>query len=151
MNHQAHEEDLHPDQKHSSSAKLETEIERIIAQGLGDPDCLAEFGPLGGRLVIQRAVKDEVTRSATAPATSISRSSSCENQDRSLIKQYGFPCAIGLKFRDQLRQLLGKDHPLSKCDRATSVNPCGEICKQRSKFGDEVRQCWRSRTRQHGA
>lgn len=48
-------------QQHCARAKLETEIERMIAEELGEPEGLAEFGPLGARLVIQRPVDDEVT------------------------------------------------------------------------------------------
>lgn len=43
------------------SAKLEAEIEELLADGLGDHERLAEIGRLGARLVLQRAVEDEVS------------------------------------------------------------------------------------------
>ncbi len=43
------------------SAKLESEIEQLLEQGLTDTARLAELGRLGARLVLQRAVEDEVT------------------------------------------------------------------------------------------
>ncbi len=43
------------------SVQLETQIEDLLADGLVDPDRLTELGRLGARLVLQRAVEDEVT------------------------------------------------------------------------------------------
>ena len=61
-----------------------------------------------------------------------------ENQVRSLIKEYGllFPCAIGLQFRNQVRELLGEDHQL-----LTAIAPLlsihEQICKQQGTFDNE--------------
>jgi len=43
------------------SAALEAAIEELLADGLGDNEQLAEIGRLGARLVLQRAVEEEVT------------------------------------------------------------------------------------------
>jgi transposase-like protein len=43
------------------SAALEAAIEELLAEGLGDSERLAEIGRLGARLVLQRAVEEEVT------------------------------------------------------------------------------------------
>ena len=43
------------------SARLEAQIEELLSEGLGDAEKLAELGRLGARLVLQRAVEDEVT------------------------------------------------------------------------------------------
>jgi putative transposase len=43
------------------SAALEAAIEELLAEGLGDGERLAEIGRLGARLVLQRAVEEEVT------------------------------------------------------------------------------------------
>jgi len=43
------------------SAALEAAIEELLAGGLGDGERLAEIGRLGARLVLQRAVEEEVT------------------------------------------------------------------------------------------
>jgi putative transposase len=43
------------------SARLEAQIAELLSAGLGDADKLAELGRLGARLVLQRAVEDEVT------------------------------------------------------------------------------------------
>ena len=43
------------------SAALEAAIEELLAKGLGDSERLAEIGRLGARLVLQRAVEEEVT------------------------------------------------------------------------------------------
>ncbi|HKA49279.1 MAG TPA: IS256 family transposase, partial [Candidatus Dormibacteraeota bacterium] len=43
------------------SVALEVAIEELLAEGLGDGERLAEIGRLGARLVLQRAVEDEVT------------------------------------------------------------------------------------------
>jgi len=44
------------------SARLEAQIAELLTQGLADdPERLAEVGRLGARLVLQRAVEDEVT------------------------------------------------------------------------------------------
>jgi len=43
------------------SAALEAAIEEFLAEGLGDGERLAEVGRLGARLVLQRAVEEEVT------------------------------------------------------------------------------------------
>ena len=45
------------------SAALEAAIEEFLAEGLGDGERLAEIGRLGARLVLQRAVEEEVTAS----------------------------------------------------------------------------------------
>ena len=42
------------------SAALETAIEEMLGEGLGDGERLAEIGRLGARLVLQRAVEEEV-------------------------------------------------------------------------------------------
>jgi len=68
-----------------------------------------------------------------------------ENQVRSLIKEYGllFPRAIGLQFRNQVCELLGEDHQLlSVIAPLLSIHE--QICKQQSKFDDEVRQLAKS-------
>ena len=43
------------------SAALKAAIEEFLAEGLGDGERLAEIGRLGARLVLQRAVEEEVT------------------------------------------------------------------------------------------
>ena len=43
------------------SARIEAEIEAILLEGVEDQERLAELGRLGARLVIQRAVDDELT------------------------------------------------------------------------------------------
>ena len=43
------------------SATLEAAIEEFLAEGLDDGERLAEIGRLGARLVLQRAVVEEVT------------------------------------------------------------------------------------------
>jgi transposase-like protein len=43
------------------SAALEAAIEELLAEGLGDSERLAEIGRLGARLVLQRAVEEEMT------------------------------------------------------------------------------------------
>ena len=42
------------------SAALEAAIEELLSQGLGDCEQLAELGRLGARLVLQRALEEEV-------------------------------------------------------------------------------------------
>jgi putative transposase len=44
------------------SAGLESAIEELLSQGLGDGEQLAEIGRLGARLVLQRAIEEEVAR-----------------------------------------------------------------------------------------
>ena len=44
------------------SALIEEAIERVLLDGVDDPERLAELGHLGARYVIQRAVEDEVER-----------------------------------------------------------------------------------------
>ncbi|WP_247903793.1 IS110 family transposase [Bradyrhizobium sp. 131] len=68
-----------------------------------------------------------------------------ENQVRSLIKEYGllFPRAIGLQFRNQVCELLGEDHQLLGVI-APLLSIHEQICKQQSKFDDEVRQLAKS-------
>ena len=64
-----------------------------------------------------------------------------ENQVRSLIKEYGllFPRAIGLQFRNQVCELLGEDHQLlGVIAPLQSIHE--QICRQQSKFNEEVRQ-----------
>jgi len=68
-----------------------------------------------------------------------------ENQVRSLIKEYGllFPRAIGLQFRNLVRELLGEGHQLlGVIEPLLSIHE--NICKQQGKFDDEVRQLARS-------
>jgi putative transposase len=43
------------------SATLETQIAELLSRGIDDNEQLAELGRLGTRLVLQRAVEDEVT------------------------------------------------------------------------------------------
>ena len=43
------------------SAMLQVAIEEMLAEGVGDSERLAEIGRLGARLVLQRAVEEEVT------------------------------------------------------------------------------------------
>jgi putative transposase len=43
------------------SARLEAAIEALLSEGIGDGERLADLGRLGARLVLQRAVEDEVT------------------------------------------------------------------------------------------
>jgi transposase len=64
-----------------------------------------------------------------------------ENQVRSLIKEYGLllPRAIGLQFRKKVCELLGKDHQLLGVI-APLLSIHEQICKQQSKFDNEVRQ-----------
>ena len=68
-----------------------------------------------------------------------------ENQIRSLIKEYGllFPRAIGLQFRNQVRKLLGEDHLLLSVT-APLLSIHEQICKEQSKFDNEVRQLAKS-------
>jgi transposase len=50
-----------------------------------------------------------------------------------------FPRAIGLQFRNQVRELLGEDHQLlSVIAPLLSIHE--QICKQQSKFDNEIRQ-----------
>ena len=42
------------------SAALEAAIEEFLAEGLGDGERLAEIGRLGARLVLQKALEEEV-------------------------------------------------------------------------------------------
>jgi len=42
------------------SAALEAAIEELLREGLGDSEQLAEVGRLGARLVLQRALEEEV-------------------------------------------------------------------------------------------
>jgi putative transposase len=44
----------------ASSVAVEAAIEELLAEGLPDPERLAELGRLGARLVMQRAVEEEV-------------------------------------------------------------------------------------------
>jgi len=68
-----------------------------------------------------------------------------ENQVRSMIKEYGllFRRAIGLQFRKHVTELLGEGHQL----RAV-IEPLllihEQVCKQQSKFDDEVRRLAKS-------
>jgi transposase len=68
-----------------------------------------------------------------------------ENQVRSLIKEYGllFPRAIGLQFRNQVRELLGEDHQLLGVI-APLLSIHEHVCKQQTKFDDEVRRLAKS-------
>src|SRR5215472_1688744 len=63
------------------SARLEAQIAELLTQGLADdPERLAEVGRLGARLVLQRAVEDEVT--AFLGRARYERSSDAVGQDR---------------------------------------------------------------------
>ena len=42
------------------SAALEAAIDELLSDGLGDAERLAEVGRLGARLVLQRALEEEV-------------------------------------------------------------------------------------------
>lgn len=66
-----------------------------------------------------------------------------ENQVRSLINALLFPRAIGLQFRNQVDELLGEDHQLLGVI-APLLSIHEQICKQQSKFDDEVRQLAKS-------
>ena len=44
-----------------ASARLADQIETLLTQGVTDGEGLAEVGRLGARLVLQRAVEEEVT------------------------------------------------------------------------------------------
>ena len=44
------------------SARIEEAIERLLLEGLDDPDALSQLGRLGAQLVLQRAVEDELER-----------------------------------------------------------------------------------------
>lgn len=68
-----------------------------------------------------------------------------ENQVRSLIKEYGllFPRATGLRFRNQVCELLGEDHQLLGVI-APLLSIHEQMCEQQSKFDDEVRQLAKS-------
>jgi transposase len=68
-----------------------------------------------------------------------------ENQVRSLIKECGllFPRAIGQQFRNQVGELLGEDHQLlNVIEPLLSIHE--HICKEQSKFDDEVRRLAKS-------
>ena len=68
-----------------------------------------------------------------------------ENQVRSLIKECGllFPRAIGLQFRNLVRELLGEGHQLlGVIEPLLSVHE--NVCKQQGKFDDEVRRLAKS-------
>jgi transposase len=68
-----------------------------------------------------------------------------ENQVRSMIKEYGllFRRAIGLQFRKLVTELLGERHQL-----CAVIEPLllihEQVCKQQSKFDDEVRRLAKS-------
>jgi hypothetical protein len=47
-------------QRIAPSVQIEAAIEAVLTGGLGDPDALSTLGGLGGHLVLQRAVEDEV-------------------------------------------------------------------------------------------
>src|SRR5512133_563808 len=69
-------------QRIAPSAALEARIADLLSQGIEDSEQLAELGRLGTRLVLQRAVEDEVTaflgraRYERAPAATGSRNGS---------------------------------------------------------------------------
>jgi transposase len=68
-----------------------------------------------------------------------------ENQVRSLIKECGllFPRAIGLQFRNLVRELLGEGHQLlGVIEPLLSIHE--NVCKQQGKFDDEVRRLAKS-------
>lgn len=49
------------DRRIAPSVQIEAAIEAALLDGLSDPDRLGELGRPGARLVLQRAVEDEVT------------------------------------------------------------------------------------------
>ncbi|MGH7860871.1 MAG: transposase [Candidatus Dormibacteraceae bacterium] len=49
------------DKRVAPSAALGAAIDELLSEGLGDSEQLAEVGRLGARLVLQRAVEEEVT------------------------------------------------------------------------------------------
>ena len=49
------------DRRIAPSVQIEAAIEAVLLNGLDDPDRLSELGRLGARLVLHRAVEDEVT------------------------------------------------------------------------------------------
>ncbi|MGY4601285.1 transposase [Bradyrhizobium sp. GM22.5] len=75
----------------------------------------------------------------SSPFVEISRTRSA------VIKEYGllFPRASGLRFRNQVCELLGEDHQLLGVI-APLLSIHEQICKQQSKFDDEVRQLAKS-------
>lgn len=93
-----------------------------------------------------RARKSEDPRDTRSEISARGHSSRYrEHQVRSLIKEYGllFPRAIGLQFRNQVCELLGEHHPLLGVI-APLLSIHEQICKQQSKFDDEVRQLAKS-------
>lgn len=48
------------EQRIAPSVELEAELEQLLSAGIGDGERLAEVGRLGARLVLQRALEDEV-------------------------------------------------------------------------------------------
>jgi len=48
------------DRRIAPSARIEDAIERVLLEGLDDPDSLSRLGRLGAQLVLQRAVEDEL-------------------------------------------------------------------------------------------
>jgi transposase len=68
-----------------------------------------------------------------------------ENQVRSMIKEYGllFPRAIGLQFRKQVIELLGKSHQLrSIIEPLLSIHE--QVCREQAAFDEEVRRLAKS-------
>jgi len=68
-----------------------------------------------------------------------------ENQIRSMIKEYGllFRRAVGLRFRQQVIELLGKDHQLrGVIEPLLSIHE--QACRQQAKFDEEVRRLAKS-------
>ena len=67
------------DRRIAPSARIEEAIERVLLDGLDEPDRLTELGRLGAQLVLQRAVEDEVAaflgraRDERTPAAAVSR------------------------------------------------------------------------------
>ena len=48
------------DRRIAPSARIEDAIERVLLEGLDDPDALSQIGRLGAQLVLQRAVENEL-------------------------------------------------------------------------------------------
>jgi putative transposase len=48
------------DQRIAPSVQIEAAIEKVLLDGISGPEQLAELGRLGARLVLQRAVEDEM-------------------------------------------------------------------------------------------
>lgn len=56
-------------QRIAPSVQIEAAIEAVLTGGLGDPDALSTLGRLGAKLVLQRAVEDEVSTFLANPGS----------------------------------------------------------------------------------